>query len=90
VTHLCSLVKLDALHEELTLVFEVLGSKVLPNCFFHLSVLLLRDVGLLGENVSNQRSEERQILGYELGQVHVTKSSCHNHFLVSTWWLGSL
>jgi hypothetical protein len=34
--------------------------------------------------------EKRNILSNELGKIHISKSSCHDHFFISTWRLRSL
>ena len=51
---------------------------------------LLLDVGLLRENISKQGQEKWDVLSDELGEVHISQGTAHDHFLVSTWWLSSL
>ena len=85
-----SFVKLDNLNEPFLLVLEVSFLHEVSDILFHFFVFLLGWVIILWEDILKKGSEKWNIISDELGQVHITKGTCDNHLLISTWWLSSL
>ena len=90
VTYERGLVKLNDLDEPLWLIEQVVLSHELSDGTLNFLIGLLFDISLSWEDISEKRKEEWDILSDELGQVHISEGTGHNHFLISTWWLGSL
>ena len=84
VTHKGSFVQLDDFDVPGFDVFKVESVAKNSDLIFNSLIGLCGDAGLFGENVSNERGEQRLILGHELGQVHVSKGTGHNHLFVSS------
>jgi hypothetical protein len=49
--------------------------------FSHTVLARLTGVLLVGEDVVQQRDEELDVVGDELGQVHITQRAHHEHLL---------
>jgi hypothetical protein len=82
VTYEGSLVELDDLDEPLWLVEQVLLSHELSNGLLDLLIGLLLDISLSWEDISEEGKEEWDILSDELGQVHISQGTGHDHFLI--------
>jgi hypothetical protein len=90
VTHKRSFVKLDDLDEPRVNMLEAVLVHEFLDGFLDTFIDLLLNAGLLREDISQQGQEQRNILSDELGEVHISEGTAHDHFLVSTWWLSSL
>jgi hypothetical protein len=90
VTHLSSLVKLDDFQEPLGFVDKVDSLNVGFDRLFNLLVRLGWDACLTREDILNEGCKERLILGYELGKVHITEGTSHNHLFVGASGFSSL
>jgi hypothetical protein len=89
-THERGFVELDDLDEPRVNMLQAVLNHQFLDGLLDTVVDLLLDAGLLGEDISKQGQEKWDILSDELGEVHISQGTAHDHFLVSTWWLSSL
>jgi hypothetical protein len=90
VTHDRGLIKLDDLNEPILDLREVVLLDQSSNSTLYFFVDFLWNVVLFWEDISQERQEEWNILSNELGKVHISQGSCHDHLLISSDWLRSL
>ena len=72
--------QLDDLDNPIRTVIEIVGLNDLLDFSLDIFVDLLFNLGLLREDILKKLLEEWDILSDELGQVHITKGSAHEHF----------
>lgn len=82
-------IELDDFNEPLGSFDKVILLEEHTDGSLNLLVDLLRNVSLLREDISYQRLEEGLILGDELGKIHISQGSRHNHLFISAGRLSS-
>jgi hypothetical protein len=90
VTYDGSLIELDNLNEPLWFIQQVVFSQELSDSSLDFLIGLLLNISLIWEDISEKRKEKWDILSDELGQVHISQGTSHDHFLIGTWWFLSL
>ena len=80
VAHEAHLVDLDDLVDPIRVLLQVVVADCLARCRLHERVLHLGGLEA-GEEVLDERQEERHVLGHILGEVHVAERAHHEHGL---------